>query len=151
MVRAMRFIHKISVPLLGLCIILCFYNYVIVPDTRMFILRCDVWLKEALVNTYQYFGRVTCVELLETALHIGSLDPPAFYSVGRWVSPCWPKRKGRVAEYYPRAVVRNEWSYTSTPLMFFRVVYRDKFIFLKCIFSGKTPLYDSWWDRGVEI
>jgi len=64
----MRFIHKISVPLLRLCILLCLYNYVSVPDIRMFILRCGVLMKEELVNTYQYFGRVTCVALLEMAL-----------------------------------------------------------------------------------
>jgi len=68
MARARRFIHKISVPLLRLCIKLCLYNYVTVPDIRMFILCCDVLLKEALVITYQYFGRVTCVVLLEMDL-----------------------------------------------------------------------------------
>jgi len=68
MARPVRFIHKMSVPLLRLCIILCLYNYVTVPDIRMSILRCDVLMKEALVNTYQYFGRVTCVVLLEMAL-----------------------------------------------------------------------------------
>jgi hypothetical protein len=68
MTRSIRLIHKMSVPLLRLCIIFSLYNYVTVTEIRMFILRCDVLVKEALVNTYQYFGRVTCVVLLEMDL-----------------------------------------------------------------------------------
>lgn len=79
MARPIRFRRKMSVPLPSLCIILCLCNYVTVPDIGLFILRCDLLLKEELVNTYQYFGRVICVVLLEIALspkHLNRLLRP---------------------------------------------------------------------------